>query len=64
MLTYLFLDKSILVLGLNTHKWLNLKLSSALGSKYFYLCSYGSGGLDEDLRDGADSMSSSSVADL
>ena len=64
MLPYLLLDKSILVLRLNTHKWFNLKLSPALGTKYFYLCSYGSGGFDEDLRDGADSMSSSSVADL
>lgn len=60
----LFLDEAVLSLGLHARQGLHLQPPPESKSSYFYLCSSGSGGFEEDLSDGAESMSSSSVADL
>lgn len=64
MLADLFLDEAILSLGLHAGQCFYLQLPSACLKEYFSRWSSGSGGLEEDLSEGAESMSSSSVADL
>ena len=58
------LDEAVLILGLEADEGLDEQLASEWRSAYFSRCSSGSGGLELDLREGADSTSSSSVADL
>lgn len=64
MLPDLLLDEAILPLGLHTDQCFHLQFPPACQKNYFSRWSSGSGGLEEDLSEGADSMSSSSVADL
>lgn len=64
MLPDFLLDEAVLALGLETDKGLNEHLASECCSVYFSRCSSGRGGLELDLSEGADSTSSSSVADL
>ncbi len=64
MLPDFLLDESVLPLRLHTRQRFHLQLPSEWSEEYFSRCSSGRGGLEEDLREGAESMSSSSVADL
>lgn len=64
MLSNFFLYKCVWVFRLKTSEGFNKQFASALNIDYFSFCSYGRGGFDEDLSEGADSISSSSVADL
>lgn len=64
MLADFLLDEAVLILGLDADERLYEQLASEWVEWYFSRCSSGSGGLELDLREGADSTSSSSVADL
>ena len=58
------LDEAVLSLRLHARQGLDLQSAPDWKNRYFYLWSSGRGGLEEDLREGAESISSSSVADL
>lgn len=64
MLADFLLDEAVLIFGLDANEGLDEQLASECWMGYFSRCSSGRGGLELDLREGADSTSSSSVADL
>lgn len=64
VLPHFLLDEAVLPLRFDAAEGLDQQFASGWEGEYFSRWSSGRGGLEEDLREGAESMSSSSVADL
>jgi hypothetical protein len=64
MLADLLFHESMVSFDLETAEWFNDELASSLGKLYLSFWSYGRGGCADDLMDGVEESSSSSVTDL